>query len=201
MINRQSIRNAIKQQRNQLPIALHEKASLKIKSYISTTSWFRRSKHLAFYFPVKGELDIKPLLHYAWNASKTCYLPVCHPFNRNSLWFVPYYSTDTLILNRYSILEPAKKSPHKPFILDIVFTPLVAFDAQCHRLGSGKGYYDRTFGYLNNRFHHRKPLLVGLAYDFQQVPELSTAWWDVNMDKVIVFDRSRGECYEVSASS
>jgi 5-formyltetrahydrofolate cyclo-ligase len=199
--SRQSIRNTLKKQRRQLPATLRQEASIKIKSYISATRWFKRSKHLAFYLPVNGELNPQPLLHYALEAGKACYLPICHPFHSQSLWFVPYQLTDTLAYNRYSILEPVYKgSPRKPFTLDIVFIPLVAFDAHGNRLGSGKGYYDRTFAYLNSRRHYRKPLLVGLAYDFQQVTELSSAWWDVGMDKVIVFDRGRGDCFSIVTS-
>ena len=50
---------------------------------------------------------------------------------------------------------------------DIVFTPGVGFDEKGHRLGRGKGYYDRAFrGVLAGA------LRVALAYEFQVVPEI-----------------------------
>jgi len=51
--------------------------------------------------------------------------------------------------NKFHIREPNKTSI-TPTELDLVITPLVAFDGQRNRLGVGGGYYDRTFAFLND---------------------------------------------------
>lgn len=188
MDSRQQIRRVIRQQREQLSLAFIAEASTEICRYIINSAWFRRSKHIAFYQPVRGEVDPTLLLQRAWDMGKTCYLPVCHPLHHSSLWFLPYFPEDSLIPNRYGILEPCskKRPPCKPLVLDTVFMPLVAFDAQGNRLGSGKGYYDRTFAYLRRFPEGRKPALVGLAYAFQQVDCLIPKVWDIPLDDVVV---------------
>jgi len=89
-----------------------------------------------------------------------------------------------LIKNQYGIAEP-KRNPRDaiaPWKLDIVITPLVAFDRDGNRLGMGKGYYDRTFSTKQHGW--RKPKLVGLAFSLQEATFIHHAW-DVPLDMVV----------------
>ena len=190
MIQRQTIRSCLRRQRQQLPIAIQLKSSLEANLYIANTPWFNRSRRIAFYQSAYGEPDLSQLMHCAWSRKKACYLPVCHPLHQHSLLFAPYFPDQTLQLNRYGILEPDSRIFCKPFTLDVVCMPLLAFDQWGNRLGSGKGYYDRTFAYLRRALNPCKPLLVGIAYDFQEVDALPVEDWDVPLDKIIVIRTS-----------
>lgn len=68
--------------------------------------------------------------------------------------------------------------------LDIVITPLAAFDLQGHRLGTGGGYYDRTFAFLQKNTV-KKPKIIGLAYAEQQAELLPHDQWDIDLDGVV----------------
>jgi 5-formyltetrahydrofolate cyclo-ligase len=68
--------------------------------------------------------------------------------------------------------------------LDLVLTPLVAFDAQGHRLGMGGGFYDRSFAYLLRHSRWLRPRLIGLAYDFQRQTRLPHQPWDVPLHAI-----------------
>jgi 5-formyltetrahydrofolate cyclo-ligase len=185
-----SLRRAILSQRRKLPLAQRQLAATKITHYISNTSWFQHSKRIAFYLAKGGEVDPIPLMQCAWEMGKICYLPVCHPLQSEPLWFIRYNPGEPLIENRYGILEPQlnRNKTCKPYTLDLVITPLVGFDQQGNRLGSGKGYYDKTFAYLRRRLHQKKPQLVGLAYSFQEAPQLEPQPWDIPLSRVIAFD-------------
>lgn len=186
--DRNTIRQSIRAQRAQLSPQICLQASSEISHAIANTLWFRRSQRIAFYQAVRGEIDPFELMQQAWRKHKTCYLPVCDPLKQQKLLFSPYFPGDKLHPNRYGILEPCiKKHPLcKPFALDLVFLPLVAFDKYGNRLGSGKGYYDRTFAYLRRFSHPLKPMLVGLAYGFQEVEQITAQPWDIPLDKIIV---------------
>lgn len=60
-----------------------------------------------------------------------------------------------------------------------VIVPGVAFDRQRNRLGYGGGYYDRFFE--KEPGHYR----IGIAFDFQIVPEVPVEGYDRGMDEVI----------------
>ncbi len=49
----------------------------------------------------------------------------------------------TLVKSKYGIPEPAGGAHIAPAMLDLIFVPLLAFDRTGHRVGYGKGMYDR----------------------------------------------------------
>ena len=63
--------------------------------------------------------------------------------------------------------------------------PLVAFDAECNRLGMGGGYYDRTLHFLLTRNRWHSPYLIGIAHDCQKVASLPIQSWDIPLQGVI----------------
>ncbi|AAU37082.1 unknown [[Mannheimia] succiniciproducens MBEL55E] len=65
--------------------------------------------------------------------------------------------------------------------LDIIFTPLVAFDKSANRLGMGGGFYDRT---LQN-WQNKSFLPVGLAHQCQQVEKLPVESWDIPLYDIL----------------
>jgi 5-formyltetrahydrofolate cyclo-ligase len=87
--------------------------------------------------------------------------------------------------NRLGIAEPEGMRIIGARWLDVVFLPLVGFDARGVRLGTGGGYYDRAFAFRRWRTAWHTPQLVGLAYAFQQVETITHAAHDVLMDAVV----------------
>jgi 5-formyltetrahydrofolate cyclo-ligase len=146
----------------------------------------RNSHRIAVYLPVNGEMDPRPLMDRLRSMGKALYLPVLVDFPERRLWFSAYAPGAPLVSNRYGIPEP-KCAPFRrtrPVSLDLVLMPLVAFDANGHRLGMGGGYYDRSLAFIKRRCHWRKPRLLGLAYDFQRLPLIEAESWDVPLDGV-----------------
>ena len=72
-----------------------------------------------------------------------------------------------------------------PRRLDLVIVPLFAFDARGTRLGTGGGYYDRTFSFAASSAAWRRPALIGVGYAFQQHERLERAPWDVPLDGAV----------------
>ena len=58
--------------------------------------------------------------------------------------------------------------------------PLLAFDRLGTRLGYGGGYYDRTLAIL-----HKRPKLIGLAYEAQELDVIPRQSHDVPLDAII----------------
>lgn len=167
-------------------ISVEERASAAqaaLDLFISS-SLFSTSQHIACYFAQDKEFDCALLIKTIWYTNKKCYLPVLSSHQENSLEFVSYHENDSLHFNRYKILEPNKEERVSPLELDLVLLPLVGFDLNGHRLGMGGGYYDKTFSFLREK-EIKKPYLLGLAYELQQVSVLSNDPWDVRLNGVL----------------
>ena len=52
-------------------------------------------------------------------------------------------STTELAENKWGILEPLAAEPMAETAIDLILVPLLGFDKQGHRIGYGKGFYDR----------------------------------------------------------
>ena len=93
---------------------------------------------------------------------------------------------DGFIRNRYGIPEPDRpiRQRIRAASLDLIVAPLVAFDIYGNRLGMGGGFYDRTLAFLKRRGSWRKPVVVGVAYEFQKVQRLTAQPWDVPMHAI-----------------
>lgn len=183
----QQLRRTIRQQRRSLDDRSRAMASLQLTQHILANRHFRASKRIACYLPNDGEIDLTPLIEHLWYLGKYCYLPVLSPLGHNRLEFAPFTDSTALKLNCFGIAEPDvhARSWLSPMQLDLVITPLVAFDSKGNRLGMGGGYYDRSFAFLRHRQHWKKPRLVGVAYDFQQVTTLPVKKHDVPLGCVI----------------
>jgi 5-formyltetrahydrofolate cyclo-ligase len=83
----------------------------------------------------------------------------------------------------YGILEPHEACPEVAAQdLDVILVPGLAFDAQGHRLGYGRGYYDEVGGLVRRQ---GRALLVGVGFDFQLVDRCPAGDGDVDIDSVV----------------
>ena len=180
------LRTSLRKKRSQLDERTCTRHASQLTEILTRQRIFLKSQHVAFYIPVNGEISTLGIMDVAIDMGKSVYLPVLMPFLSNRLWFAPYSHDCTMISNRFGIPEPDYHGRHliPASNLDIVLTPLVAFDSTCNRIGMGGGYYDRTFSFLRHRQHWQKPRLIGVAHDFQKTGTIKTNKWDVPLHSV-----------------
>ena len=156
-----------------------------ITARLTSQVLFLKANTIAAYLPIDGEVDTWPLISNAIDAGKTVCVPVLGKSGKN-MRFAVYTPEERLVVNRFGIPEPTPED--RRYIaanqLDLVLTPLVAFDHSLNRIGMGAGYYDRCFSFLRHRKNWIKPSLIGLAYDFQRVATIETREWDVSLSGV-----------------
>jgi 5-formyltetrahydrofolate cyclo-ligase len=186
MANRQTLRKQLRLRRKQLSSVVKATCAHRLAQNLCRHPLVMNSRHIAIYLPADGEIDTQPLVEGLCSLGKSLYLPVLVTFSDHRLWFSAYAPGDSLVYNRYGIPEPERVHYRriKPAALDLVLTPLVAFDDTGNRIGMGGGYYDRSFAFINNRQHWRKPRLMGLAYEFQRLPRIKPEPWDVPLDAI-----------------
>ncbi|SDU25956.1 5-formyltetrahydrofolate cyclo-ligase [Halopseudomonas salegens] len=180
-------RRTLRQRRRSLSKAQQARASRDLCRRIAQLPSFQRSRRIGLYLPNDGEIDPTPLLYLAQRRGKHCYLPVVSGWPRQQMRLQRLRPGQRWARNRFGINEPAS-APHwqvKAWQLDLLLLPLVGFDRQGNRLGMGGGFYDRCLAYRQRRRHWRRPQLLGLAHQCQEVPQLPIADWDIPLDGIV----------------
>ncbi len=179
---RARLRRTLRARRAAEPPEARARDTARIATNLLAHPRFLRLGSLAAYLADEGEPDLGPLLDQAHRHGIGLYLPV--PSGR-VLRFLRWSPGAPLHPGRFGIPVPEDGEPINPADLDWVLVPLVAFTARGDRLGRGGGFYDRTFA---RHSPDRPPLLVGIAYAWQEMARLPRAPWDVALDAVVTPD-------------
>lgn len=185
-MDKSGLRRELRARRRAIEPAVAHRAARRLAGHLGRLHWFRRSRHIGFYWPADGEISALPAIQRACQHGKHLYLPVLHGTHGQRLRFAPFRPGANLRLNRFAIPEPMVPRRHWRGAgrMDLLLVPLVGFDRAGQRLGMGGGFYDRTLAALAMRRHWRRPRTVGLAYAFQELPSLPREPWDVPLDAV-----------------
>lgn len=179
---RNNARNEIRQKRK----ALHEdevaKCSELVRRVVLEHEFLKQNRCIASYHSFSGEIDTVEINKALRLAGHHMALPVIHPEEKGLMDFYSYEKPEDLILNRFKIPEPVVSAENlvQPHKLEVVIVPLVGFNEKGERLGMGGGYYDRMLKKISCEC-----LTLGLAYDFQLIPEIKSQPWDMPLDEVI----------------
>jgi 5-formyltetrahydrofolate cyclo-ligase len=133
------------------------------------------------YVPFGDELDPRPLL--AALEERGCQLGAPAIVERDRpLVFRRWDVYAGLAPGRFGFGIP-EPSPESPVVEpDVLLVPMLAFDRRGHRLGYGRGYYDRTLALWRGR---RPVVAAGLAFAAQEVLSLPIGGDDQRLDWII----------------
>ncbi len=174
--DRRDLRRRVRAARRAMSPAERAAADTAIVRHIQSSREYRSARHIALFLAFDGEPSLRPLLAAAAKAGKRVYAPV---ITRRHMHFAELDAGAPLARNFFGILEPSLGERIDARHLDLVLTPLVAFDERGVRVGVGRGYYDRCFRFLHGQRRWRKPKLLGVAYELQRVPPLAPQAWDI----------------------
>ncbi len=191
---RGSLRRRIRRQRRGLETATRHAADRALVRNILALGPYRNARAIAVYCAFDGEPSLDALVTDAYRRAKRVCTPV---LRRAGMSFASLHPDQTMQRNAFGFTEPDGAATVDPRSVDLVLTPLVAFDERGWRLGFGGGHYDRCFRFLRTRRAWFRPKLVGVGYAFQQLAHIEPQPWDVPLwavatDKAIRrFDRTR----------
>jgi 5-formyltetrahydrofolate cyclo-ligase len=188
-VQRQNIRTEYRKKRQTLSAQEQSTASNNLLTTCIASTTLAKVKTIACYIANDGEIDPSEIINYCWQQGQCVLLPVLHPFSKGHLLFVKYHPNSPTRKNCYGIKEPIITSTNLCILADIelILTPLVAFDVKCNRLGMGGGYYDRTLAPI--RRDSLATQLIGLAHTCQQTDRLLTDSWDIPLDGIATPDQ------------
>jgi 5-formyltetrahydrofolate cyclo-ligase len=186
--DRTTLRRALRARRRAIRGAARQLAALEVARRIDAAGWLRPGRSIGLYLAMPDELDTAPLLQLALSRGCRVALPRIVSVRHSRMRFYERVADPhPLPLRRgaFGIAAPQGGTLRAPRSMDVVFVPLVGFDAAGHRMGMGRGFYDRHFAHRARLTRWRRPLLIGLAYEVQRVPTLPVAAHDVPLDAIV----------------
>ena len=180
---RRELRQSLSERRRALPAAARIQAARGVRDSLQQLPDYLTDSHVAGYWAVHGEVPLNLAIAPLESRGQQFLLPVLH--GDRTLRFAPWHGGDDIAPNRHGIPEPVRRDELlAPFELDLVLVPLLGFDRAGQRLGYGGGWYDRSFAFLKPLSRPTAPLLIGIGYAFQELPEIEAQAWDVPLDFV-----------------
>jgi 5-formyltetrahydrofolate cyclo-ligase len=138
---------------------------------------FATSQGLALYSPVRNETATNKIFDVACRQGKKIYYPRVAGEN---LEFVQINSQAQLVSGPFGVLEPAAILRSSRQVPELILVPGIAFDRHGHRLGYGRGFYDRYLACCSDHI-----VRVGFAYSFQLCDALPVDAYDQPVDVLV----------------
>ena len=138
---------------------------------------------ILFFAPLPDEPDVWPLLEESLAGGKIAALPF---YDRDK----NVYSArriknpaDEMVAGKFGVREPASSCPEiSRERFDLILVPGMAFDLDGHRLGRGRGFYDRILAEMSG-------IKCGVAYDFQLLEKIPAEPHDAVVDFILTPSR------------
>ena len=171
------LRRQIQQTKRHFTPQQLEELSLPVISRLK--SLLAEAQTIMAYYSLPDEVNTHALIDELVAEGKTVLLPKVT--GADTMELRRYTGRADLQEGAYHILEPVGEPFTDLSAIDLILVPGLAFDAAGHRLGRGRGYYDR-FLHSKNRPYCVK---IGVCFDFQKVDEVPVDAHDIAMDKVV----------------
>ncbi|MGB7768454.1 MAG: 5-formyltetrahydrofolate cyclo-ligase [Verrucomicrobiia bacterium] len=153
--------------------------SAKVRALLPRQPFWKAAATILFFAPLPNEVDIWPLLAEAVATGKIVALPRFNLATGKYTASRVQHPQSEIVTGKFGIREPAANCAEIPLNrFDLVLVPGVAFDALGHRLGRGRGFFDRLLAEVGGA-------KCGVAFDEQIMNAVPAGKLDVRMNFVL----------------
>ena len=179
-MDKKELRRYIREQKRHFTPQQLGEMSLDIMSSLLSNSHIQKADTILMYHSLPDEVDTHSALGQLLAMGKKVLLPKV--VSDTEMTIHEYTGRDSLQPSEpYGILEPT--TPELSIVncqLSIVIVvPGMAFDKHGHRLGRGKGYYDRFLSRIPNIYK------IGVCFPFQLIDKVPSEPTDILVDEVL----------------
>lgn len=166
--------------RDAMPTATRATAGAACRERLLALEVIGGARTILSYWSFGAELATQPLFEHWRAAGRTVALPrVDRATGEIAIHRVAGH--EELVRGQWGIAEPRIDCASIALAdIDLVLVPGVAFDRAGHRLGYGKGYYDRL---LSKRASHT--LAFAISFDEQVVEQVPVTEYDQKIDQLV----------------
>ena len=175
-MGKKNIRKQFLECRKQLDLLTYFRLSQQVQRRLIDSEYFAKAKTLALYDPINNEVATGQIFAAAQELEKRVYYP---RVAGDDLEFIEVHTTDELVPGAFGVAEPVSGEMISVAELDLIVVPGVAFDLRGHRLGYGRGFYDRQLAERSVA-----TVAVGLCFEMQLCDLLPSENHDQALDYV-----------------
>lgn len=172
---KKELRKTIREKKKAFPDQEKKSQSKEIFSHIEESELFKRSNTILLYWSMDDEVCTHDFI-MKWYESKTILLPCVVG---DDLVLRVFQGMESMKAGeQFGILEPVGEIYESYEKIELMIIPGVAFDDKLHRMGRGRGFYDRLLSVAQST-------KIGICYDFQMVENVPVEEFDVVMNNVV----------------
>lgn len=176
MADKKTLRLKYKKLRENLSEESIEEMSLQIANQaLKLAIWDKTYYHIFLTISEKKEVNTEYLLHILQGKDKSIIISKADFVSGEMKHFLLQENT-VLKISEHGIPEPVSGIEIMPEMLEVIFVPLLAYDERGHRIGYGKGFYDRFLAKCNPN-----TIFVGLSF-FEPEPKMLFESTDVPLN-------------------
>lgn len=176
---KEELRTRMRALRKALPREVRAAKAALVRDRVIALPEFAAARVVSSFLAVRGEIDPAPIAEAALAAGKTVVLPRVD-YEENGLVLHRWQPGDALEESGFGVPEPLPEAPRVvPDEVDFVIVPALAIDERGHRVGYGKGFYDRLLPQMPSAVR------CAIAYDFQLLAEVPDIEGDVPVQIVV----------------
>lgn len=172
------LRKIVRQRVKQLSAAQKEILSADVMQRLGKHPRFAQAKVVMLYYSLPDEVNTHEFVKH-WAADKVILLPVV---KGDDLELRQLRSDSAMCETDFHIGAPVGDAFTQFELIDLIVVPGVAFDISGHRMGRGRGFYDRFL----SKYVLRNTYKLGVCFPQQIVDEVPVESHDICMNEVLV---------------
>jgi 5-formyltetrahydrofolate cyclo-ligase len=174
-----ALRERVRARLREMPASERVESSARARALLEAQAVWKAARTILFFASLPEEVDVWPLLEKALAAGRRVALPYSDAAGGSYSAREVRNLDEDLMTGRFGIREPKESCPSAVLeSIDLVLVPGIAFDLEGHRLGRGKGFYDRLLSSVGGIF-------CGVAFEQQIVDELPHEKRDAAMNCIV----------------
>lgn len=177
MIDKQELRKIIRTEKRHFSQHQLAEMSLSVISRLMAHPRMKTAQTVMMYWSLPDEVDTHAAVDRLIAEGKRIILPVV--IGEGLMELRRYTGRKDLKQGAYGIMEPSGELFTNLSAIDLIVVPGMAFDTHGHRLGRGKGYYDRFLEQVPHTFK------IGICFDFQKKDLVPYSEHDIPVDQVL----------------
>lgn len=178
LLTKREIRKILQERRDVLSPDIRQAAAFALLDHFNAVFAPMPEDVISGYWPIKSEMDVKPLLQGLHAQGYRLCLPLVQ--ESLSLIFKAWQPGDKLIDKNFNLSEPLPE--RQKLIPTYLLIPLLGYDSRGRRIGYGQGHYDKTLVELRK---NAKIAAIGVAFSCQEYPELPQEAHDQKLDFIL----------------